>query len=212
MLTETDPQAAAHIAKRLTLTIHKKRALADMRLLAGDYDGALDLMVPTRRGFGFGYLLDARIAAALLMSGDPSAALELIENHPDADISVRPFAVLRGLCHLELGHRAAAEAEILAEARLGASGRLQHGVDAAALIGMAALAHDAGDDDWAADILLNLGPVFLIAHQTLARWIARRIGVLDQYHQTRVENFGKTLPSAAPHPRQVLARWDETHA
>ncbi len=82
----------------------------------------------------------------------------------------------------------------------------------AALIGMAALVHNSGDDDQAADIILSIGHIQLVARRALARWIADRVGVLDEYHRTRVDIFGKSLPSAVPHLRQVLARWEETHA
>lgn len=213
IIVETDPQKAAELADRLP-PMFKDMALADIRLMAADYDAALRLLMPHRDAAADtadGWLTDARIAAILLMSGDVTAALELIENQPDIDLDSRPFAVLQGLCFLELGHRAKAEAMILDEAHLCASGRVQDGVSAA-LMGMAALAHDSGHSDWSAEIMMQLGPLHLVAQRAVARWIADRIGILDQYHQRQIDNFGKSSPSAAPILRQVLARWTETTA
>ncbi|MCP4304787.1 MAG: hypothetical protein GY788_07930 [bacterium] len=81
-------------------------------------------------------------------------------------------------------------------------------VAATALIGLAALVHDDGDADWAAEIIMRAVDPQTTALHALGRAIAARIGVRDEFVQLQVSAVN-SAPDATEFLKTTLARLDE---
>lgn len=136
-----------------------------------------------------------------------AAASRSIIPNPDTDSIWRPLAVTIGLAHLALGNRAAAEREILAEARDAALGRLPR-VAESALVGLTARVHDRGDHGWASELILRAIACRTVALIGLSRFVADRIGVGDEWTKTAEAGIATTPAESTDFLKRALARWD----
>ena len=184
----------------------RERIRSYVHMLAGEYEEALALVRPFA-GRDIHYLMDATIAAYMLMAGEPRAALELADPYSTTELIWQPFGLTGGLCHLALGDRDRAERKLLTEARVAALGRTRM-VANSALVGLAALAHYDGETEWARDIVLQTGLSRTMANTGLARMVAGRIGLLDEVIRLQEEAWVTGAEDTTEFLEETLARWD----
>ncbi len=181
--------------------------LADLHIIDGEYEQALTLLRPYE-GMNVVAPLDAAIAAALLMSGRPAEALEVVQDHPMSDSIWMSYGVIIGLCHLAIGDRESAKAALVDEARTAALGRMKRASNSA-LVGLAALVKHDGDTEWATEIILRASHPRESAVRALGRMVAEQIGVRDEY--VRLQEVLNTNPASTEGTaflKKSLTRWD----
>jgi len=181
--------------------------LADLHVFAGEYEQALALMRPYE-GMNVWVVFDAAIAAALLMSGRPAQALEVVKDHPMSDSIWMSHGVIIGLCHLALGDRDAAQLELVREARTAVLGRMKRS-SISALVGLAALVKRDGDTEWATEIILQATHPRESAMRALGRMVAEQIGVRNDY--VRLQELPNPEPASTEGTaflKETLTRWD----
>jgi len=185
--------------------------LADLHIFAGEYEKALALLRPYE-GMNLTVVLDAAIAAALLMSGRPAQALEIVKDHPMSDSIWMSYGAIIGLCDLALGDREAAEVALVDEARTAALGRMKRSSNSA-LVGLAALVNHDGDIEWATEIILQASHPLESAMRALGRMVAEQIGVRDEYVRLQeLHNPGAASTERTAFLKETLTRWDAQQA
>ena len=153
------------------------------------------------------YVINGTVAAMTLMSGEPHATLDFLEDKSAHESVWRPYGITIGLSHLALGDREKAERRLLDEARGGALGRIPS-VANSALVGMAALVAERGDAEWARAIILGAGMQRTMAIAALARDVAAKLGVRDEFVEQQVEasmltDGGDATPLLVETPRPL---------
>jgi hypothetical protein len=187
------------------------KLVSDFHIFAGEYEQALALLRPYE-GMNVSVVLDAAIAAALLMSDRPTEALEVVEDHAMSDSIWMPYGVIIGLCHLALGDRDTAQVALVDEARTAALGRVKRS-SVSALVGLAALVNHDGDTIWATEIILEASAPRPSAMRALGRMVAGQIGVRDEY--VRLQERLDTNPAdteGTTFLKTTLTRWDAQQA
>jgi predicted ATPase len=172
---------------------------ADVHMFAGEYENALALLQP-HAGSGWA-LMDASIAAVLLLDGRPSQALEMADG----------FSVMMGLCQLALDQHEIAERELMAEARSAALGR-EPLASNGALVGLAALVNHDGNVQWATDLIFGAVSQRMLVMNALARMVAEQIGVRDELVPRQEAATTTDVEDATVLLRETLARWDTQEA
>jgi predicted ATPase/class 3 adenylate cyclase len=185
--------------------------VADLHIFAGEYEQALALLRPYE-GMNVWVVLDAAIAAALLMSDRPAQALEIVKDHAMSDSIWMSYGVIIGLCHLALGDRDAAQTALVDEARTAVLGRMKRSSNSA-LVGLAALVNHDGATEWATKIILQASQPRESAVRALGRMVAEQIGVRDDYVQVQeLLNPDPASTEGTAFLKETLTRWDAQQA
>ncbi len=176
------------------------KARSDVAMLAGNHTEALAILEPVMERGRAGRFDSA--ATMLYLDGRPAEALNMLITHEQMLTEATfDIGLLAGLCHLDLGHHDQGRQQLLAKAERSARGRwLLDANDA--LIGLAALAHEQGNDALAAS-LIPPGRYRWWTTLALARHIARRIGFTDALeelqNQPRRDQLVKLRAALAAH-------------
>ncbi len=199
------------------LIVGADKVRADIHMLAGEFEAALALLRPhTDAGW---LLVKPSIAAALLMTGRPSEALDIAASFAPTDISAEStlevgvadcYSAISGLCQLALGRRELAESDIVAKARSAAHGQGRQ-VELAAnssLIGLAALVNDDGDSVWATEMILAAEDQKFVVLFVLARIVAEQVGVREEMVRRQRAVPIDAARDATNSLLEALARWD----
>jgi len=187
------------------------KLVADFHVFAGEYEQALALMRPYE-GMNVSVVMDAAIAAALLMSGRPTQALEMVKDHAMSDSIWMSYGVITGLSHLAIGDREAAQVALVGEARRAALGRMKRS-SVSALVGLAALVNHDGDTEWATEIILQASHPREVAARALGRMVAGQIGVRDDYVRVQeLLNLEYASTEGTAFLKETLTRWDAQQA
>jgi len=209
LLAMTDPdeslrQADAIEGNQADQTLYRESIRAYVHMYRQEYPEALRLLRP----HGDAAVPFTIAAAAIhLMNDEPADALVLAGDRPVAQWNGGAFEVIAGLSELALGRRDRAEQRLLANARIAADGRIPYAANGS-LVGIAALAHDDGDVQWATEIIHEAVLQRFQGMSAVARSVAARIGVREEFVERQEARYWEDSGDATPFLRQTLARWD----